>query len=948
MTFRSQVKCALFLGVSALAYTSISGSATAQEAERRYETVMVTTQKTAESIQDVPIAVSAFDEDTLERLQLAGGPDLVRSIPNVSFTKSNFTGSNFRIRGIGADLVATSGDTGVGIHQNDVPLTANRLFESEFFDVERVEVLRGPQGTLYGRNATGGVVNVITAKPVLEEYQGQLQVTLGSDNALRAEGMVNIPIGETAALRIAGAYLTRDGFATNTVTGNDIDGRDLGSIRATLAWEPTDDLRGYFMVEHFQEDDNRLRSGKQLCNKDPFETSFFGIPIEQEDQIYTSTGCQEAPLSDSFDRLNTAASLGGGLAILAGLLDGDAATDPLNPNMREIESFSDPSYQADQTLYTLQLEYDLTDDLTLTYLGSHNTSSVLSEEDHNKLLPTSAYNTTAGFGLVNLIGDAATADFIYQSLFPGGVVTDPQLGVDNQLRSYDLSGADTEQTSHELRIQSDYDGRFNFNLGAIWVDYESGVAENPNESYYVFSNSLTAVTQINNALGGAIFGGPTPVDTSGDGAGPIIGNIDATGRNYYRSISPYELSSYALFGESYIDLTDDLQLTVGLRYTNDDKSQENIPIYFFVPSTTRSDIFEPFPTAEAPNGIYNVQFEEVTGRIGLDWSPELDFTDDTLIYGFYSRGYKGGGINPPQPSATINAFPQTFDPEFINSYEIGTKNTLMQGALQLNATGFFYDYEGYQITQIINQTSANFNIDANIQGFELETIWNATNNLIFNANLGLLNTEIQDSSAIDVLNRTNGDPNYVVIKNASNYSNCVVSAAGYATILGAIQAGVLNPGDTGGLCLGAFMGLEGAFGLPDGAFTPSSGFETDLDGNSIPGSPDTTLSLGAEYIVDDVFNGWDMSLRGDYYYQSESFTRVWNTPHDRLDSWDNLNLSVRFTNEENNMYVEIFGKNVMDEEVITGAYLTDDSDGLFTNVFLNEPATYGITVSRTW
>ena len=87
MTFRSQVKCALFLGVSALAYTSISGSATAQEAERRYETVMVTTQKTAESIQDVPIAVSAFDEDTLERLQLAGGPDLVRSIPNVSKRK---------------------------------------------------------------------------------------------------------------------------------------------------------------------------------------------------------------------------------------------------------------------------------------------------------------------------------------------------------------------------------------------------------------------------------------------------------------------------------------------------------------------------------------------------------------------------------------------------------------------------------------------------------------------------------------------------------------------------------------------------------------------------------------------------------------------------------------------------------------------------------------------
>ena len=87
-------------------------------------------------------------------------------MPNLSFTKGQFTGFNLKIRGIGVDVVATSGDAGVGIHQNDVPLQSNRLFESEFFDTERVEILRGPQGTLYGRNANGGVFNLITAKPV--------------------------------------------------------------------------------------------------------------------------------------------------------------------------------------------------------------------------------------------------------------------------------------------------------------------------------------------------------------------------------------------------------------------------------------------------------------------------------------------------------------------------------------------------------------------------------------------------------------------------------------------------------------------------------------------------------------------------------------------------------------------------------------------------------------
>ena len=142
----------LLAGASALALSGTASVASAQadneDAEQRtLSTVVVTTQKTEESIQDVPIAVSAFDEESLDKLQLAGGPDLVKSIPNVNFTRGNFTGFNFRIRGIGVDAVSTAADAGVGVHLNDVPLTANNLFEAEFFDVERVETLRGPQGT---------------------------------------------------------------------------------------------------------------------------------------------------------------------------------------------------------------------------------------------------------------------------------------------------------------------------------------------------------------------------------------------------------------------------------------------------------------------------------------------------------------------------------------------------------------------------------------------------------------------------------------------------------------------------------------------------------------------------------------------------------------------------------------------------------------------------------
>lgn len=351
----------------------------------------------------------------------------------------------------------------------------------------------------------------------------------------------------------------------------------------------------------------------------------------------------------------------------------------------------------------------------------------------------------------------------------------------------------------------------------------------------------------------------------------------------------------------------------------------------------------------------------MTGRVGFDWQPDLAFSEDTLIYGFYSRGYKGGGINPPQP-AGANLFPELFDPEFINSFELGTKNTLAEGALQLNVTGFHYDYEGYQITQIVNRTSANFNIDAKIEGLEVESIWNPASTLLINANIGFLDTEIQDSFAIDVLDRANGRSDLVVLKNAANFSNCVVSAQGYATVLGAIAAGALAPGSTAGLCVGAFAGQETALGVGNvtyvdsngvtqtvGGLTPFDGEAKSLDGNSIPNAPETTINLGAEYTWEGVFGGaWELTARGDYYNQADSFSRVWNTGRDELESWDNVNVMLRLNNVDRGFAVELFGKNITDEEVITGAYLTDDTSGLFTNIFLTEPATYGVSISKSW
>ena len=139
------------------------GSAAGAGAE--VEALIVTAQKREEDIQDVPIAISAFTQESLERSQIAGGPDLMTQIPNMTFTKTNFASYSIQIRGIGTQAISATTDPAVAVAFNNTPFVRNRFFEQEFYDLQRVEVLRGPQGTLYGRNATAGVVNIISAKP---------------------------------------------------------------------------------------------------------------------------------------------------------------------------------------------------------------------------------------------------------------------------------------------------------------------------------------------------------------------------------------------------------------------------------------------------------------------------------------------------------------------------------------------------------------------------------------------------------------------------------------------------------------------------------------------------------------------------------------------------------------------------------------------------------------
>jgi outer membrane receptor protein involved in Fe transport len=957
------VSAAALLGAApALAQGQTTGT-TASNTPATVGEVVVTAQKREEAIQDVPIAVSAFSQDTLEKAKIDGGPNLVLAIPNVNFSKGNFTGYNFQIRGVGSKLVAASGDAGTGIHLNNAPMTANNLFESEFYDVERVEVLRGPQGTLYGRNATGGVVNVITAKPV-DHFEAMIRGEVGNYNTRKVRGMINMPLGDMFALRVAGTMLKRDGYGKNTYTGNDADDRDLWAGRVTLGFNPTDRVRTYLMYDHFKEDDNRSRIGRQFCVKDPGGTmgglTFPNTAAGDIQRGFFSQGCLESSLyapGASTGALNTQGTLGGLFSALTGIQTGDAFAGKVqDTNIRNIESVIDPIYKTDTDIWELNIEADLTDTLKLTSLTSYSKLNLFTEQDYNRMIPTVAFNATpnscnfftapCGNGALaaGLPISGGLYSFIYGTLFPGGVISDPQVGAQNRFTTLDISSAYTKQWTQELRLQSNFDGPINFNVGGIYLDFKYG------GDYFVMFNSGTGYYQVLNLLTNLASSGAVPYPCPLNNPACVYVDPsktpDRSGHNYYDNYGPYHLKSRAAFGEVYYQMTENLKWTLGVRYTDDSKIVESHQVSL---GEDGSGVLPPPPSDPEP--LKKVRFKETTGRFGVDWKPHLDFTDETLLYAFYSKGYKAGGINPAC-SFACNTYPQTFAPEFVNALELGTKNTLLGGSMVLNGTAFAYDYQGYQVSKIQNRTSINENIDAKIKGLELESIWGPMRALRFNVNVGYLDTEITGGQSIDTFNRTQGDPNLVVMKTDAA-ANCVVTVTTAQTalyvanlygspffLLGAC------PGDAPAPPAGTTLYSGGPLASGIGSYGLfSEGVPVNLNGKELPNSPHWTFSFGAQYTMD-LMSDWTATLRGDYYKQTSTFSRIYNSNADRIKGWDNVNATLTFDNDPMKLSLELYVKNATNEKAINDTYLTDDSSGLYRNAFYGDPRTYGVSVTK--
>jgi len=942
--------------------TLLLSTALAMPAMAQIEEVVVTAQKRAEDIQTVPIAVTAYSSQDLAAHQITQFKDLQFSTPNVSYTKTNFTSSDFQIRGIGVTAVGYDQESGVAINVDNVFLVNPQLAEAAFFDLSDLEVLRGPQSTLYGRSATGGVVSVNTNRPDLSTGSVDLFASYGNYDAKEVRGIVNVPVEtDDLGIRIAGDWVMRDGFTTNVFNNTNVDDRDQYSVRGEVRWQPTTRTTIDFVAATSREVDDRLRSQKQLCDYDP--SGVLGcLPNGAATDQPVNTNSTLATIASSNQGLSSL--FGPALGSALGLVD--LSVQPTLPpgyhvpaSPREISTDFDPVYKATDNFLALEWKQNVASWLDADAVFGLDDNTTFSQQSYNPIpgLPIDPTKLAVAEGtflgtLAFLGGPAYAANFAPFFLsHPGelpisafknlGIISGDIEKYTNQFEAGDQSNFASNEYSAELHFDTKFDGPLNFQGGASYLHQDT------TGNYYVNADTLDYPAII---LGG--FSGLA--DPACYAKGCIFGP------GFYNNNGLFNrLDSFSFYGEGTWDIIPDLlKLQAGLRWTRDEKDQTGrIELYNgLIPIGTQSE-------AQGLNGIepfnYNRGiFNNTSGHVVLNYTPKLDFTDSTLIYTSYSRGYKAGGFNPGIEPGNGLGVPPTYAPELIDAYELGTKNQLLGNTVQANGDGWYYNYTGLQVSKIENNTSVNENINAKLWGLEGEFIWQATDQLQFGLNLANTHTAIGNSSSIDPRNPSDGYARALLVKDdtisPTTGENCVLYYT--SATPGSLPPGFIAP--PGG------VGALAKYGIPYvayGSCNPSqvlpagfsetdpavggtfAGIPVDLNNRDLQNTPANTISVNGQYTFP-LQNDYNIVARVDYYWQAHMWGRIFDGPADAIKSWDVVNAQVTLNAPESRWYVQGFIKNIGNSASITGEYLTSPTSGLYTNAFYGDPRTYGVAV----
>lgn len=708
MIYRVQ-RSSVLLGASALGIVwALAGAASAQTAEpAQLDEVIVTAQLREQSATEVPFALTAYSGDTLENLGVQDFEELSAFTPGLLVQNQSPNNPGFVMRGITSDSGEATNEPRVSVYQDGVSISKSRGSYVELFDIERIEIARGPQSTLYGRGALIGAINVIQNKADIDGFDAAARASIGNFDYRLVELMVNAPLGDTAAMRFATRMKARDGYVENLLGGEDYNGFETQAFRLGFAIAPTASFR-FDLIANYQVDDAPGTSFKAMAfapanpttgvvlgGREPWAGSAFtertnidgGRTLGLDRTVKGVTGIGRLDLTDSLSLTSTSALRN---FDSYETFDPDGISLPLLAAVEEAEG--------EQFSQELRLNWDNGGALS-GFIGAG-----YFKEEGSQRTPTEFDERVALAQLAGLLDGnplAAGTTALPLAAFSSPAVLDPILaafgipapfvpGIRNNLKTSHIETATNSAELESLDVFGDLTwratDRLEFAVGVRWTqdDKTSGISTSALNGRSTLGG-LLAVQQLQGQIAGLIAQGTPAALTQAAALGAFANGLVFQLAQPGAANAPVT-AAFPLFGLTF-------QPTAGNG------------------STVSQDLEDDGVTWRA------------TARYAV--------TDDANLYANYARGRRPAVLAPAAPTAPFAAPAFTFvDAEQVDSYEVGAKTAMMGGALRLDGAVYFYDYTNFQTTVQVGTQFITTNAgEASAYGFEGQAFFSPSDSL---------------------------------------------------------------------------------------------------------------------------------------------------------------------------------------------------------------------------
>lgn len=875
---------------SVVAHAADAKASAANEPTELQE-VVVTAQKRAQSVQKVPEAVTAFTAKQRAIEGITTFQDMTNFTPGLTYSTSL---DRVQLRGVGRLSNDLSADAAVAIYNDDLYATSSFLVGLDDLFIDRVEIERGPQGTLYGRNAIGGLINTISKRPT-DQLSGEVRVGYANYNRTNLEGTISGPVAPNLNFRLSGYYINQaDGYFKNLA------GPQQGGIihdwyaDAQLEWRPTaqDDVWVDLRPYGWHNDSSGQGSLLDIPQSGPYDTDLAGGNF--------SLGFNPNFGYSALTGFSGGGTLGTALGPVPGSVVGKVPGLTANPPLgsRTIAN-SLPTKTSLTDTYNLNFHWlHHFDGADLKYVGGYSqyhyaVSEPATTQDGNSSI--TQYQIPLGTCFPG--GHANFAPSIY------GCGTSPLTVFPEQ--SFDYV-EQNRYNSHEVTLSSTNGGSLQWIAGAYFYLQD-------------FANTRT-ISALRQAQLASPVMCPTLIGCPATAAAPN------PGRNLALLFYQMESRSEAVYGQVDWKVTDTVKLTGGLRYTNDQKigSEAYRAIAFsdklgglgFTAEQLGNNLpavditalaIGPTPLAYRgvtgggflPNGQFrrslNGNSNAITGTAGVEWTPD----SRTLAYARYNRGYKALGFNLGNISANPEAAPETLD-----DFEIGLKQSISR-SFQYNVALFHYAYHNDQVPLLIATTSGLFSEFVNVpearsEGIEVQAEWRPV------ADLDLNFTYAYDDTAV--------------------LTGCAYSAGVYS---GACYQDAVDPNAT----------APGAH--PVG---PHANGVQSVKGQSLPQAPKNKVAFNANYTFH--FDPGDLILSGSYVWKDKSYDSIFDRSFHAAPSWNQVDLRGTWVSTHDRHEVVAYVKNVFNSLGYDSASepLNGTGGSIIRSYDLTPPRTFGVEV----